>query len=314
MKKAISFLLSFMLLLSVAAFPMAFAADGAEPDTGSYSTAATGSNDSSQATQFTVFVETDGHGTVTVNPGRPAEGDRVDVSAVPSIGYELNNIVVTDAKNAEVPTSPSPIGVWFTAPAGNVLVNVSFKATALKFTDVAPDAAYYQSVAYLSQKGYVNGTSDTTFSPDLVMTRGQLVTILWNATGAPSAEGENKFTDVKDDAYYANAVKWAIARGVMSGYSETTFGPEDTLTREQIILIMFRYLQMMARDVRASDGACSSYADASSISDWALDGMTWAVNVGILSGDSENNLGPQASITRAEMTTIFAKVCELYYV
>lgn len=307
MKKVISLMLSLMLMLSISAFPVAFAAEGTGTD-------GTTTDTTPQPTQFTVFVETDGHGTVTVNPGRPNEGDRVDVSVTPAIGYELDAIKVTDAKNAEVTTSATPQGVWFTAPAGNVLVTVTFKATALKFTDVAPDAPYYQSVAYLSQKGYVNGTGDTTFSPDLVMTRGQLVTILYNATGTPAAEGENKFTDVKDDAYYANAVKWAVAHGVMSGYSETTFGPDDTLTREQIILIMFHYLQMMARDVRSAEGACNGFADAASISSWALDGMTWAVNVGILSGDANNNLGPQTSITRGEMSIIFAKVCEYYYV
>lgn len=307
MKKVISLMLSLMLMLSISAFPMAFAAEGTGTD-------GTTTDTTPQPTQFTVFVETDGHGTVTVNPGRPNEGDRVDVSVTPAIGYELDTIKVTDAKNAEVTTSATPQGVWFTAPAGNVLVTVTFKASALKFADVAPDAPYYQSVAYLNQKGYVNGTSDTTYSPDLVMTRAQLVTILYNATGAPTAEGELKFTDVKEDAYYANAVKWAVAHGVVSGYSETTFGPDDTLTREQIILLMFHYLQMMARDVRPAEGACSGFADAASISNWALDGMTWAVNVGILSGDKDNNLGPQASITRGEMAIIFAKVCEYYYV
>ena len=176
--------------------------------------------------------------------------------------------------------------------------------SALPFTDVKTSAWYYDFVAYVYQNGVMNGMSSTTFSPETVLTRAQMVQILYNLEGRPAVTGTAGFTDVDAADWYADAVGWAKASSIVEGYDETTFGPEDTLTRAQAAVILMRYAQYKGADTTAR--AALSFADASAVPDWATDAMQWCVARGLLQG-SGGALNPAGTATRAEIATIMTR-------
>ena len=169
------------------------------------------------------------------------------------------------------------------------------------FSDVAADAWYADAVTYVRDNGLMSGTSDTTFTPGGTMTRGMLVTTLYRMAGSPSLENEDlgyPFADVPGDAWYADGVYWARLAGVVGGYSEDQFGPDDPVTREQIAAILWRY----AGSPAAESG--TDFADEGSISAYATQAVDWARANGIVNGVEDNRFLPQSSATRAQVATI----------
>ena len=169
------------------------------------------------------------------------------------------------------------------------------------FSDVAADAWYADAVTYVRDNGLMSGTSDTTFTPGGTMTRGMLVTTLYRMAGSPSLENEDlgyPFADVPGDAWYADGVYWARLAGVVGGYSEDQFGPDDPITREQIAAILWRY----AGSPAAESG--TDFADEGSISAYAAQAVDWARANGIVNGVEDNRFLPQSSATRAQVATI----------
>ena len=169
------------------------------------------------------------------------------------------------------------------------------------FSDVAADAWYADAVTYVRDNGLMSGTSDTTFTPGGTMTRGMLVTTLYRMAGSPSLENEDlgyPFADVPGDAWYAGGVCWARLAGVVGGYSEDQFGPDDPVTREQIAAILWRY----AGSPAAESG--TDFADEGSISAYAAQAVDWARANGIVNGVEDNRFLPQSSATRAQVATI----------
>ena len=169
------------------------------------------------------------------------------------------------------------------------------------FSDVAADAWYADAVTYVRDNGLMSGTSDTTFTPGGTMTRGMLVTTLYRMAGSPSLENEDlgyPFADVPGDAWYAGGVCWARLAGVVGGYSEDQFGPDDPVTREQIAVILWRY----AGSPAAESG--TDFADEGSISAYAAQAVDWARANGIVNGVEDNRFLPQSSATRAQVATI----------
>ncbi len=169
------------------------------------------------------------------------------------------------------------------------------------FSDVAADAWYAGAVAYVRENGLMSGTSETAFSPDGTMTRGMLVTTLYRMAGSPSLENEtlgDPFSDVPDGAWYASGVYWARLTGVVSGYSDGQFGPNDPVSREQIAAILWRYAGSPAAE------AGTDFADEGSISDYAAQAVDWARANGIVSGVDGNRFLPQDSATRAQVAAI----------
>ena len=169
------------------------------------------------------------------------------------------------------------------------------------FSDVAADAWYADAVTYVRDNGLMSGTSDTTFTPGGTMTRGMLVTTLYRMAGSPSLENEDlgyPFADVPGDAWYADGVYWARLAGVVGGYSEDQFGPDDPVTREQIAAILWRY----AGSPAAESG--TDFADEGSISAYAAQAVDWARANGIVNGVEDNRFLPQSSVTRAQVATI----------
>ncbi len=183
------------------------------------------------------------------------------------------------------------------------------KAPKSTFKDVATDSWYFNAVNYVTEKGIMSGVSQDTFGPNESLTRGMIAQMLYTMEGKPEA-GAPAFADVAADAWYAKAVAWVNEKGIINGVSETAFAPEDALTREQLALILNNYAKM--KEYKAEDKGVDlkSYADYDSISAWALDGMNWAVNAGLISSKGENTLAPTDYATRAEVATILMKFME----
>lgn len=153
------------------------------------------------------------------------------------------------------------------------------------------------------------GTSSTTFSPDATTTRGMIVTILYRLEGTPAVSSASGFTDVADGQYYTNAVAWAAANNIVGGYGNGLFGPNDTITREQMAAILYRYAQYKGYDVTASTDL-SGYSDAAQVSSYALAALQWANAEGLVNGTSDTTLTPGGSATRAQVAVILMRFCE----
>ena len=172
------------------------------------------------------------------------------------------------------------------------------------FSDVDAGDWYAEAAAYCRDNGLMAGTGDTTFSPDTPMTRGMLVTVLYRLADSPSLEQENlgyPFADVPGDSWYADGVYWARLNGVVSGYSDNAFGPNDPLTREQLAAILWRYAGSPA--VAGS----ASFADESDIASWAASAVNWAQESGYISGVGGNRFAPTGTATRAQVAVILMR-------
>ena len=270
---------------------------------------------SSSSGDYIVSVDSTAGGKVTVNPSRADKGDTVTITVKPNNGYELDELFVTDKNGGTVKiTSKGEGKCTFTMPASKVTVEASFVKTGetdpstLPFTDVKTGDWYYDAVAYAYDNGLMSGTSATTFSPNATTTRGMIVTILWRMEQEPSVSGQ-AFTDVADNMYYKDAVTWAAANGIVTGYGDGTFGPDKTITREQMAAILYRYAQYKGYDVTNMKDI-SGYSDADSVSSWAQEAMEWANGAGYITGVTDTTLLPQNSATRAQSATILMRFCE----
>ncbi len=179
------------------------------------------------------------------------------------------------------------------------------KPTDLPFTDLTQDW-YMDSIRYVYEHELMYGTTDTTFAPDDALTRGMFVTMLYRMEGKPEATGNTSFTDVPAGAYYADAVAWASANGVVYGTSETAFSPEGKITREQMAAMMRRYASFKKLDTSAK-ADLSTFTDASAVSAWATGDMQWAVASELLYGNNHNQLQPTANATRAQAAAILQR-------
>ena len=162
------------------------------------------------------------------------------------------------------------------------------------------------SIRYVYEHELMYGTTDTTFAPDDALTRGMFVTMLYRMEGKPEATGNTSFTDVPANMYYAPAIAWASANGVVYGISETAFSPEGKITREQMAAMMRRYASFKKLDVTATTDL-SGYTDAATVSSWAIDDMKWAVASELLYGNTRNQLEPTANATRAQAAAILQR-------
>ena len=176
------------------------------------------------------------------------------------------------------------------------------------FRDVKPTDWFFEAVDYAVQKNLMNGTGSNAFSPNGTTTRGMLVTILYRMEGEPSVTG-TVFSDVPKGQWYTDAVIWANEKGIVNGYGNGTFGPNNTITREQMAVILYRYAQNKGHDITATD-SLTAFSDKGKVSGYAVQAMGWAVGSGLITGVSENVLSPQSSATRAQMATILMRFCQ----
>ena len=180
------------------------------------------------------------------------------------------------------------------------------------FKDVKKDDWFYKAVDYVYKKELMNGTGNDEFSPNISTTRGMIVTILYRLEGSPEVENST-FTDVASTEYYAKAVAWGEANGIVKGYGEGIFGPNDIITREQLAAIMYRYSNYKKYDVSAGeDTNILSYNDISELSEYAVSSMQWACGESLVSGIGNNLLAPRGNATRAQVAMILMRYCEKY--
>ena len=177
------------------------------------------------------------------------------------------------------------------------------------FTDVKEEDWFYEAVKYVVQKGLFAGTSETTFEPNLTMTRSMLVTVLYRLAGSPEVEGSSKFSDVAPIAYYTDAVICATQTRIVGGYDNGQFGTNDPVSREQMATILYRYAQHMEYDVSLVKGL-NDYTDSNQVSSYAVRAMQWAVANGIINGTSSTTLSPQGSATRSQVAVILMRFDE----
>ena len=261
-----------------------------------------GSSGSSTATYAVSTPSAGLNGSVSANPKNAAKGTTVTLTVKPDPGYVLSTLTVTDRKDNTVTLSKqSDTRYIFTMPGSPVTVTARFVESevppaSLPFTDVPQDAFYYDAVQWAVHNGITTGTSATAFQPDASCTRAQVITFLWRAAGAPAPKDTGSpFSDLPANAYYTDAVLWAVENGITTGTSATTFRPDDTVTRGQAVTFLYR-----AAGAPAASG--SSFAD---VSDGAYysNAVTWAAANGITTGTGNNCFLPNSDCTRAQIAT-----------
>ena len=182
-------------------------------------------------------------------------------------------------------------------------------APILPYVDLGAGAWYLAGVHYAYRQGLMNGMTATTFAPETTMSRAMLVTVLYRLSDAPQVSGESPFNDVKDNQWFADAVKWAAQNGIVNGITPTTFEPNAPVNRAQLVTILYRYAQMRGYDTTAEDDL-SGFADRTAAPAWAKDAMEWAVAEGIVNGMAEGNktyLRYYNSTTRAQVATVLMR-------
>lgn len=269
----------------------------------------------SGSSSHSVSVDSDKNGTVSVNKNNASKGSTVTITVKPDSGYELGDLIVTDKDGNEIKLTDKGNGKYtFQMPNSKVEIEASFVPQAdpdigLPFVDVPFGSWYEDAVWYVYENGLMAGTSDTTFAPDITTSRGMIVTILYRLEGTPAVSGISGFTDVADGQYYTDAVAWAAANNIVGGYGNGLFGPNDTITREQMAAILYRYAQYKGYDVTAS-ADLSGYSDAAQVSSYALAALQWANAEGLVNGTSDTTLTPGGSATRAQVAVILMRFCE----
>lgn len=258
-------------------------------------------------------------GSVNVSPSRADKGDTVTITAKPESGFELQEITVTDEDGTELALERKDDTTYtFTMPASDIEISVVFRETetengsdepvTLPFTDVAEDSWFNDAVAYVYGRGLMTGTDSRTFSPDTVTTRGMIVTMLYRLENEPAVSGSS-FTDVKAGAWYADAVAWAEKNDIVNGYDSDTFAPNDTITREQLGTIFYRYAAYKGFDVSES-ADLGKFSDGGDTSSYAETALSWANAAGLINGMGDGTLAPQGSATRAQTAAIVMRFCE----
>ena len=261
-------------------------------------------------------IEEPEHGSVTIRPKNPEKGDHVTITPTPDDGYAVDTVIVTGPNGKEVAATPNDDGTYtFVQPSGKVTITVTFRklnsvsdcprdenCPMAPFTDADRNAWYHDGVHYCVEHGLMMGTSQTTFAPDIVTTRGMIVTILWRLEGSPIVGGPLDYDDVKAEDWYGGAVRWADSVGVVTGYGNGKFGPNDIITREQMAAMLWRY----AGSPKV-DGSLSSFTDGAQTSSWVQPAMIWAVEQSLITGAGNDRLEPRGQATRAQTATVLMR-------
>lgn len=256
-----------------------------------------GGGGSSGASRYSVEVKSADNGSVSVSPSRASRGDLVTVTVKPDEGYVLDTLTITDRDGDKIDYKSKGDGKYtFTMPASSVTVKATFTEEELAFTDMPADAYYAEAVKWAVTEGITSGTTATTFSPNSGCTRGQVVTFLWRAAGEPEPSSTvNPFTDVSADAYNYKAILWAYENGITGGTTATTFAPNATCTRAQIVTFLYR---ANGQTVDSGNVFTDVPADA-----YYADAVNWAVAEGITGGTTATTFAPNATCTRAQVVT-----------
>lgn len=290
---------------------------GGDSDDDDHGSSSGGGGSYSKPTSYQIKVSAAQNGTVKSDRTEAAAKTLVTLTVTPDANCELEELTVTSAKGGKLVLTDVGSGKYtFRMPSANVEVAAKFQPAEpvrppMAFVDVNEGDWFYDAAKFVYEKGMMSGTSENAFSPNAATTRGMLVTILYRMEGEPEAK-EASFSDVSREMYYAKAVDWASQNGIVTGYggNETgTFGPDNSVTREQMATILYRYSAKKGKDMTAR-GDLSGFTDCSAISAYAQEAVTWAVGMGLVSGMGDGTVAPAGSATRAQVATILMRYLE----
>lgn len=246
------------------------------------------------------------NGSVTVSPKNASAGSTVTITVKPDSGYVLETISATDRNGNDLKLTDKGNGKYtFTMPGSRVEVKVTFmedNSVLNFFYDVPNGAYYYDAVKWAVDNGITGGVGNSLFAPNQPCTRGQIVTFLWRAAGSPVVNYAMNMTDVAEDAYYGEAVRWALSEGITTGIGDITFGPDAACTRAQAVAFLFRYAVASGMDAVTLADLISGFADAASVPGYAVSAMNWALSQGIMQGSGTQLLSGN-TCTRAQIVT-----------
>ena len=243
------------------------------------------------------------NGTVSVNTKNARQGDHVTLTVKPDSGHVLETLTVLDSKGKALSLTDKGGGMFtFTMPNGQVEVKAVFAAEVktAPFRDVPVDAYYYDAVKWAAEKGITTGQANGLFGSDRSCTRAQIITFLWRAAGSPVVNYAMEMGDVSADAYYAEAVRWALSRGITSGTGGGAFSPDDACTRAQAVTLL-------ARALSAKAGSAANFTDVPADAYYAQ-AVSWAVENGITTGVGGGRFDPNATCTRAQIATFLYRL------
>ena len=263
-----------------------------------------GSSGGSASTTYTLTFETNGGS--AISKVTKNKGTTIDLaqyaptkSGATFEGWYADKGLTKKITSVKLDANTTVYAKWTEAPVSG-----------LPFGDVKTADWFYNDVKYVYDKGMMAGTAADVFAPNATTTRAMIVTILYRLEGSPAVTGTSAFVDVPAGQWYTDAVNWAAANQIVKGTSATTFAPNDSITREQMAAILYRYAQHKKYDVSVGeDTNILSYADAQSVSAYAIPAMQWAGGAGIVNG-SNGKLNPQNNATRAEVATMLMRYCE----
>lgn len=271
-----------------------------------------GSGGGSVVTTYTIGVTAGTGGTITPKTFKVKANAAQTFTITPDPGYEIEDVLV-DGKSIGAKTSYT-----FNKVTGEHTISATFKKVEekvedvpvieLPFKDIHEDNWFYNSVKYAYEKGLMQGTGLDSFSPFSNTSRAMIVTILHRLEKTPAGLGDI-FNDVAEGTWYKDAVAWAAANGIVGGYGGNRFGPNDSITREQMACILYRYAKYAGYDVSQSS-ALTGFVDGHTTAGWALEAMQWAVGSGLIQGKDGNILDPAGLATRAEAATILQRFIE----
>ena len=214
--------------------------------------------------------------------------------------FTANNIRVTEISAAD---SGDKIFYAHWMAAGAIPGIIDAIGDSMRFDDVTKGDWFYKDVEYVYNEGIMDGVSKREFAPNETLTRAMIVKILYRIEGEPAGYRSSDFNDVESGRWYTGAVAWAAEKEIVKGYGNGKFGPNDPVTREQLAAILYRYTQYKGWSTTAASGSLKGFADAASISSYAVDAMNWAVDEGLLKG-ANNKLSPKSNATRAQVAAI----------
>lgn len=282
-----------------------------------------GSGSGSGTGSYTVTAEQPAHGKVTADRASAASGSTVTLTVTPDEGYELDSLTVTDSRGEEIKLTAQGNGRYtFTMPGRAVTIQAAFAplpdhgeepcgggadCPSRGFADLdIPGAWYHEAVDYVLRANLMDGYGNGLFGPNDHLTRAQLAQILYSREGKPAVTGSSTFPDAAKGAWYSDAITWAAENGIVSGYNSGLFGPHDSVTREQLAVMLWRYAGSPA-----AGGQELRFPDADKASGYALEALRWAVENGILSGSGSGQLAPRGLATRAQAAQMLKNAMEV---
>lgn len=261
--------------------------------------------------KHSITISTDGKGQVT-GPASAAEDDKVTLTVKPNADKELYDLKVTDEDGKAIAvTKVNDTTYTFTMPDGKVTVAATFgcdggdNCPSKAFTDLGDKQWYHDFIDYAVENGLLEGTSATTMEPNATLIRAQLAQILYNIEDKPAVTGEMIFEDVPASEWFYNPILWANQNEIINGTSATTFEPLEDISRQDLALMLYRYAGKPA-----VTGDLDGFTDGDQVGDWAEEAMAWAVDEGIVQGDTPTTLNPTGTATRAEAAAMLQRFLE----